>query len=93
MDAIDSVVDPLREFAKDSVRLVKRCHKPDQKGCMDHQQLEYEGSLVENLFLMRSLAFNLLNFLFDMFAILHRPVYDQKRAAIHSRASLVMVAK
>uniref|UniRef100_A0A6N2NH48 Protein transport protein Sec61 subunit gamma n=1 Tax=Salix viminalis TaxID=40686 RepID=A0A6N2NH48_SALVM len=26
-----SVVDPLREFAKDSVRLVKRCHKPDQK--------------------------------------------------------------
>uniref|UniRef100_A0A0E0ACP5 Protein transport protein Sec61 subunit gamma n=1 Tax=Oryza glumipatula TaxID=40148 RepID=A0A0E0ACP5_9ORYZ len=31
MDAIDSVVDPLREFAKDSVRLVKRCHKPDRK--------------------------------------------------------------
>ncbi|RWW25336.1 hypothetical protein GW17_00010325 [Ensete ventricosum] len=32
MDALDSVVDPLREFAKDSVRLVKRCHKPDRKG-------------------------------------------------------------
>jgi preprotein translocase subunit Sss1 len=32
MDAVDSVVDPLREFAKDSVRLVKRCHKPDSKG-------------------------------------------------------------
>ncbi|KAG6584155.1 Protein transport protein Sec61 subunit gamma, partial [Cucurbita argyrosperma subsp. sororia] len=31
MDAVDSVVDPLREFAKDSVRLVKRCHKPDRK--------------------------------------------------------------
>ncbi|CAN6207080.1 unnamed protein product, partial [Urochloa humidicola] len=31
MDAIDSVVDPLRDFAKDSVRLVKRCHKPDRK--------------------------------------------------------------
>ncbi|KAK8664075.1 hypothetical protein V6N13_083878 [Hibiscus sabdariffa] len=31
MDAIDSVFDPLREFAKDSVRLVKKCHKPDQK--------------------------------------------------------------
>ncbi|MBA0791563.1 hypothetical protein Gohar_016137 [Gossypium harknessii] len=31
MDAIDSVFDPLREFAKDSVRLVKRCHKPDSK--------------------------------------------------------------
>ncbi|KAI4985053.1 hypothetical protein ZWY2020_017683 [Hordeum vulgare] len=32
MDAVDSVVDPLHEFAKDSVRLVKRCHKPDHKG-------------------------------------------------------------
>ncbi|KAJ0965710.1 hypothetical protein J5N97_026848 [Dioscorea zingiberensis] len=31
MDALDSVVDPLREFAKDSLRLVKRCHKPDRK--------------------------------------------------------------
>ncbi|KAI5010723.1 hypothetical protein ZWY2020_012860 [Hordeum vulgare] len=32
MDAVDSVVEPLREFAKDIVRLVKRCHKPDRKG-------------------------------------------------------------
>ncbi|VAI81221.1 unnamed protein product [Triticum turgidum subsp. durum] len=32
MDAVDSVVDPLRKFAKDSVRLVKRWHKPDRKG-------------------------------------------------------------
>ncbi|KAE8652379.1 hypothetical protein Csa_013907, partial [Cucumis sativus] len=32
-DAIDSVVDPLRAFAKDSLRLVKRCHKPDRNAC------------------------------------------------------------
>ncbi|KAF3436895.1 hypothetical protein FNV43_RR19648 [Rhamnella rubrinervis] len=31
MDAIDSVVDPLRDFAKDIVCLVKRCNKPDHK--------------------------------------------------------------
>ncbi|KZV21751.1 hypothetical protein F511_02909 [Dorcoceras hygrometricum] len=31
MDALDSVFDPLREFSKDSIRLVKRCHKPDRK--------------------------------------------------------------
>nr|GEX47284.1 protein transport protein SEC61 subunit gamma-1 [Tanacetum cinerariifolium] len=31
MDTIDSIIDPLREFAKDSNRLVKRCHKPDRK--------------------------------------------------------------
>lgn len=32
MDVLDSVFDPLRDFSKDSVRLVKRCHKPDRKG-------------------------------------------------------------
>ncbi|XP_037456581.1 protein transport protein Sec61 subunit gamma-like [Triticum dicoccoides] len=31
MDAVDSVVDPLREIAKDSIRLIKSCHKPDCK--------------------------------------------------------------
>ena len=31
MDAIDQVFDPLRDFSKDSIRLVKRCHKPDRK--------------------------------------------------------------
>ncbi|XP_038717146.1 protein transport protein Sec61 subunit gamma-like [Tripterygium wilfordii] len=29
MDAIDSVINPLKEFAKDSVRLAKRCHEPN----------------------------------------------------------------
>ena len=32
MDQIVQFVDPLRQFAKDSVRLVKRCTKPDKKG-------------------------------------------------------------
>ncbi|XP_040992540.1 protein transport protein Sec61 subunit gamma-like [Juglans microcarpa x Juglans regia] len=31
MDAIDSVFDPLREFSRDSINLVKCCHKPDRK--------------------------------------------------------------
>ncbi|GFP86221.1 protein transport protein sec61 subunit gamma-2 [Phtheirospermum japonicum] len=31
MDSLDRVFDPLRDFAKDSVCLVKRCHKPDRK--------------------------------------------------------------
>ncbi|XP_037456858.1 protein transport protein Sec61 subunit gamma-like [Triticum dicoccoides] len=29
MDAVDSVVDPLCEFTKDSVRLIKHRHKPN----------------------------------------------------------------
>ncbi|RYR48989.1 hypothetical protein Ahy_A07g035224 [Arachis hypogaea] len=31
MDAIDSVFKRLKGFSKDSVRLVKCCHKPDGK--------------------------------------------------------------
>ncbi|KAE8653887.1 Protein transport protein Sec61 subunit gamma-1 [Hibiscus syriacus] len=31
MDALYNVVDPLRDFAKDNVRLVKRCHKLNRK--------------------------------------------------------------
>ncbi len=32
MDQIVAYVKPLKEFAKDSMRLVKRCTKPDLKG-------------------------------------------------------------
>jgi len=31
MDQIISAVEPLRQFSKDSLRLVKRCTKPDRK--------------------------------------------------------------
>jgi len=30
----DTVVKPLKEFGKNSVRLVKRCTKPDRKGTL-----------------------------------------------------------
>lgn len=32
MDMIQDYVKPIRDFAKDSMRLVKRCTKPDLKG-------------------------------------------------------------
>ena len=32
MDQISLAVEPLKEFSKDSIRLVKRCTKPDWKG-------------------------------------------------------------
>ncbi|XP_073985918.1 protein transport protein Sec61 subunit gamma [Rhodnius prolixus] len=31
MDQISKVIEPSRQFAKDSLRLVKRCTKPDRK--------------------------------------------------------------
>lgn len=32
MDNADVVVKPLKDFSKNSIRLVKRCTKPDRKG-------------------------------------------------------------
>ena len=32
MDQIVQTIEPVRQFAKDSIRLVKRCTKPDKKG-------------------------------------------------------------
>ncbi len=34
MDQIVAYVKPVKEFAKDSMRLVKRCTKPDLKGVL-----------------------------------------------------------
>ncbi len=35
MDVIDDLaVKPLKEFTKDSIRLLKRCTKPDRKGAL-----------------------------------------------------------
>lgn len=31
MDQVSQYIDPVRQFAKDSLRLVKRCTKPDRK--------------------------------------------------------------
>lgn len=32
MDQVMQFVEPSRQFVKDSIRLVKRCTKPDRKG-------------------------------------------------------------
>ena len=55
MDAVDSVVDPLREFSKDSVRLVKRCHKPDRKGKAPNPPPPY-SFWIRFLFLIRQIG-------------------------------------
>lgn len=34
MDVVQLYVKPVKDFAKDSMRLVKRCTKPDLKGCL-----------------------------------------------------------
>ena len=31
-DPVRATIEPLKEFMQDSVRLIKRCNKPDAKG-------------------------------------------------------------
>lgn len=35
MDQVMQCIEPGKQFAKDSIRLVKRCTKPDRKGGCD----------------------------------------------------------
>lgn len=37
MDQIAKFVEPGKQFAKDSIRLVRRCTKPDRKGMFAHE--------------------------------------------------------
>ena len=48
MDQIVQFVDPLKQFAKDSVRLVKRCTKPDKKGKKKFPQKKTNFSFHKN---------------------------------------------
>ena len=40
---MESVLEPLKEFSKNSVRLVKRCTKPDRKGMLQINLIFFEG--------------------------------------------------
>ena len=73
MDAVDSMVDPLREFAKDSIRLVKRCHKPDRKGSF---RLLFRFSFLFSPQLLRSLLYeiNSRSKLFDILLTVEDPM-------------------
>ncbi len=37
---MESVLEPLKEFSKNSVRLVKRCTKPDRRGMLPFRVLD-----------------------------------------------------
>lgn len=54
MDQVTKVLEPGRQFSKDSVRLVKRCTKPDRKGkCCDYSFSDVESIYVTMHFVYR----------------------------------------
>lgn len=45
MDQVMQFVEPSRQFVKDSIRLVKRCTKPDRKGIVP-DKAEYDAYFI-----------------------------------------------
>lgn len=41
MDQVKKLTEPGRQFAKDSIRLIKRCTKPDRKGKFITNVIDY----------------------------------------------------
>ena len=47
MDSVMMAIEPLRDFTKDSVRLVNRCTKPDRKGMyVCNHRLEISAQMI-----------------------------------------------
>uniref|UniRef100_A0A915I405 Protein transport protein Sec61 subunit gamma n=1 Tax=Romanomermis culicivorax TaxID=13658 RepID=A0A915I405_ROMCU len=61
MDQIHSVIEPCKEFIKDSIRLVKRCSKPDRK--------EYQ-----KIAMATAIGFAIMGFIGFFVKLIHIPI-------------------
>lgn len=61
MDQIISVIEPGKEFIKDSIRLVKRCSKPDRK--------EYQ-----KIAMATAIGFAIMGFIGFFVKLIHIPI-------------------
>merc|ERR1712180_36930 len=61
MDQITAALEPAKEFAKDSVRLVKRCTKPDRK--------EFQ-----KIAMATAIGFSLMGFIGFFVKLIHIPI-------------------
>jgi len=61
MDQLQSIIDPSKQFIKDSLRLVKRCTKPDRK--------EYQ-----KIALATAVGFAIMGFIGFFVKLIHIPI-------------------
>ncbi|PAV76462.1 hypothetical protein WR25_11608 [Diploscapter pachys] len=61
MDQFQSVLEPARQFAKDSIRLVKRCTKPDRK---EYQKIAFATAI----------GFAIMGFIGFFVKLIHIPI-------------------
>uniref|UniRef100_A0AC34RAW2 Protein transport protein Sec61 subunit gamma n=1 Tax=Panagrolaimus sp. JU765 TaxID=591449 RepID=A0AC34RAW2_9BILA len=61
MEQIQSFVDPAKKFAKDSIRLVKKCTKPDRK---EYQKIAFATAV----------GFAIMGFIGFFVKLIHIPI-------------------
>ena len=82
MDQVEQVFRPLQDFAKDSMRLVKRCTKPDMKGrsvrkCMcEREKMSFFGFFTEfqRIALATAIGFAVMGFIGFFVKLIHIPI-------------------
>uniref|UniRef100_A0AC34R1Y0 Protein transport protein Sec61 subunit gamma n=1 Tax=Panagrolaimus sp. JU765 TaxID=591449 RepID=A0AC34R1Y0_9BILA len=61
MEQIQSFIDPAKKFAKDSIRLVKKCTKPDRK---EYQKIAFATAV----------GFAIMGFIGFFVKLIHIPI-------------------
>ncbi|CAJ0582030.1 unnamed protein product, partial [Mesorhabditis spiculigera] len=61
MDQVQAIVEPAKQFAKDSIRLVKKCTKPDRK--------EYQKIAIAT-----AIGFAIMGFIGFFVKLIHIPI-------------------
>ncbi|CAM4722098.1 unnamed protein product [Leuciscus chuanchicus] len=64
MDQVMQFVEPSRQFVKDSIRLVKRCTKPDRKGMSEFQKIA----------MATAIGFAIMGFIGFFVKLIHIPI-------------------
>jgi preprotein translocase subunit Sss1 len=81
MDHVQSVVEPGKKFAKDSIRLVKKCTKPDRKGLLARHfpcKLNYTPDIriaeYQKIAFATAIGFAIMGFIGFFVKLIHIPI-------------------
>ena len=78
MDQITQQIEPLKQFGKDSIRLVKRCTKPDrweqQTGLAMEIYPQYFRKEFTKIAIATAIGFGLMGFIGFFVKLIHIPI-------------------
>uniref|UniRef100_A0A914S9M8 Protein transport protein Sec61 subunit gamma n=1 Tax=Parascaris equorum TaxID=6256 RepID=A0A914S9M8_PAREQ len=70
MEHLQALIDPSKQFAKDSIRLVKRCTKPDRKGILNSGIF----SEYQKIAMATAVGFAIMGFIGFFVKLIHIPI-------------------